>query len=134
MKQTEIKEQEEKDEPTPRMFSLGHRIKEVRRYFKLTQNEVAKAIGIKQITVSRFEQGKEVSGKNLIGFLDFYSKYISIDYLFSDKFDLISKDNFEQITQPATMGAVFKGNLEEAKSSLEKTERKIDLLLKYLTP
>lgn len=127
-----LKEQTNDETVTKRIFSIGQRIKEVRRYFKLTQTEVAKAIGIKQITVSRFEQGKEVSGKNLIGFLDFYSKYISIDYLFSDKFDLISKDNFKQITEPAAMTEVIKGNLKEEKELLKKTASKIDLLLKIL--
>ena len=45
---------------------------------KLTQKDVAEKLGITQITVSRMEQGRDVSGRKLMQFLDFYSHYISI--------------------------------------------------------
>ena len=62
-----------------RLIEFGRRIKEVRTYMKLTQKDVAEKLGITQITVSRMEQGRDVSGRKLMQFLDFYSHYISID-------------------------------------------------------
>lgn len=69
---------------------IGRRLKEVRRYFKLTQANVANEIGVPQNMVSRLECGRDVSSEKLISFLAFYSKYVNIDAIFDDRFDIFS--------------------------------------------
>jgi predicted transcriptional regulator len=71
---------------------LGNRLKEVRCYLGLSQIELAKKLDCNQVIISRLEVGKG-SIKSLVSLLAFYSQYIYINYIFADKFYLISTDD-----------------------------------------
>lgn len=45
---------------------MGSRIKELRKYFKMTQEEFASELGIKQNTLSRYEAGQTPIPESLI--------------------------------------------------------------------
>lgn len=75
------------------METLGEKIKQVRKYNKLTQNEFAKSLGISQAHISKIEKNIEVPSKQLLTFIA-YRYDVNIDWL-ENKSDEYStrKDN-----------------------------------------
>lgn len=71
---------------------IGRRLKEVRNYFNLTQSQIADELGLTQNNVSRLETGRELGSEKLILFLAYYSKYINIDAIFDERFDMFSDE------------------------------------------
>lgn len=115
-----------------RLIEFGRRIKEVRTYMKLTQKDVAEKLGITQITVSRMEQGKDVSGRKLMQFLDFYSHYISIDNLFGEKFDLIEEENISLLFDKTSIDVIMKSKLNNSIKKMEEAKKHIEAILDYM--
>lgn len=115
-----------------RLIEFGRRIKEVRTYMKLTQKDVAEKLGITQITVSRMEQGRDVSGRKLMQFLDFYSLYISIDNLFGEKFDLIEEENISLLFDKTSIDVIMKSKLNNSIKKMEEAKKHIEAILDYM--
>lgn len=63
------------------MEELGKRMREVRLLLGMTQSVVGEKIGVKQIAVTRCENGDSIIAGVLLKFLSFYSKFVSIDVL-----------------------------------------------------
>ena len=74
------------------LIEIGNRLKEVRRYLGLSQIELAEKLDCNQVVISKLEVGKG-SIKSLISLLTFYSQYIYINYIFNEKFYLVSTDD-----------------------------------------
>jgi len=75
---------------------LGLRLKQVREYLNLTQTELSQEMGCLQNAVSNLENGKGGSITFLINLLNYYSRYVYIDQIFSNKFYLISNNEVEE--------------------------------------
>lgn len=88
---------------------LGNRLKEIRRYLGLSQIELAEKLDCNQVVISKLEVGKG-SIKSLISLLTFYSQYIYINYIFNEKFYLVSTDDKD----------ISKSNLDSIISSIVK--------------
>lgn len=67
---------------------LGQRLKKVREIFNLSQFDVAKEIGVTQVSISRMENGS-VKSDFLIRVLEFYSQYISLDRLLNENISIL---------------------------------------------
>lgn len=115
-----------------RLLEFGRRIKEVRNYMKLTQKEVAEKVGLQQMSVSRMEQGKELSGRKLMKFLDFYSQYISIDCLFADKFDLIGQENIANLFEKGSVDKIMESKLKNSIKKLDEAKKQVQDIIDYM--
>lgn len=115
-----------------RLLEFGRRIKEVRNYMRLTQKEVAEKVGLQQMSVSRMEQGKELSGKKLMKFLDFYSQYISIDCLFADKFDLIGQENIAYLFEKGSVDKILENKLKNSIKKLDEAKKQVQDIIDYI--
>ena len=71
---------------------LGNRLKQIRIYLSLSQQELKDKININQATVSRMEDGSGISWENFIKILSYYCQFIYIDSLFQENFQIISID------------------------------------------
>ena len=74
---------------------LGTRLKQIRQYLNLTQKELSIELSCLQGSISNLENGKGGSISFLIKVLQYYSKYVYIDSIFSQKFHLISNTEVE---------------------------------------
>lgn len=69
---------------------LGTRLKQIREHIGYSQAQLAEQLNCKQNAISNLELGKGGSLKLLSQVLNFYSNYVFIDLIFSEKFYLIS--------------------------------------------
>ena len=84
---------------------LGTRLKQIREHIGYSQAQLAEQLNCKQNAISNLELGKGGSLKLLFQVLNFYSNYVFIDLIFSEKFYLISnteedeeqKDNYNSV-------------------------------------
>ena len=65
-----------------RMGDIGERLKSVRQYLIMTQQQVAQSTGVPVITISKIEHNKIVNSDSFIKVLQYYSNYISMDLSF----------------------------------------------------
>lgn len=101
---------------------LGHRLKQIREHLKLSQVQLADKMECKQNAISNLELGKGGSINLLFNILNFYSDFVFIDSIFSEKFYLISNVEHEvaQKSQLNTVVAeILKQGLEAHKKKLE---------------
>jgi DNA-binding XRE family transcriptional regulator len=108
---------------------LGVRLKQIRIYLSLSQQELRDKLEINQATISRMEDGSGISWENFIKILSFYSQYIYIDSLFQENFQIISidgqgeqeifKSNITSITRKMIMDALAN---YQSKTSAEYSE------------
>lgn len=77
--------------------TLGIRLKQIRLYLSISQQELKEKCDINQATISRMESGKGIKWGNFIKILSFYSQYIYIDCLFQENFQIISIDGKKEI-------------------------------------
>lgn len=70
---------------------LGTRLKQIREHIGYSQAQLAEQLNCKQNAISNLELGKGGSLKLLFQVLNFYSNYVFIDLIFSEKFYLISQ-------------------------------------------
>lgn len=73
---------------------IGKRLKQVRQYLLLTQQQVGEATAIPVITISKIEHDKSVNSDSFIQLLLFYSNYISVDFLLATDFNLADADRY----------------------------------------
>lgn len=105
---------------------LGTRLKQIREHVGYSQAQLAEQLNCKQNAISNLELGKGGSLKLLLQVLNFYSNYVFIDLIFSEKFYLISNTE-EDEAQKANYNSVIieiirqsEKNYEEAVSKAKK--------------
>ena len=105
---------------------LGTRLKQIREHVGYSQAQLAEQLNCKQNAISNLELGKGGSLKLLFQVLNFYSNYVFIDLIFSEKFYLISNTE-EDKAQKANYNSVIieiirqsEKNYEEAVSKAKK--------------
>lgn len=105
---------------------LGTRLKQIREHIGYSQAQLAEQLNCKQNAISNLELGKGGSLKLLFQVLNFYSNYVFIDLIFSEKFYLISSSE-EDEAQKANYNSVIieiirqsEKNYEDAMSNAKK--------------
>lgn len=105
---------------------LGTRLKQIREHIGYSQAQLAELLNCKQNAISNLELGKGGSLKLLFQVLNFYSNYVFIDLIFSEKFYLISNTE-EDEAQKANYNSVIieiirqsEKNYEDAMSNAKK--------------
>lgn len=105
---------------------LGTRLKQIREHIGYSQAQLAEQLNCKQNAISNLELGKGGSLKLLFQVLNFYSEYVFIDLIFSEKFYLISNTE-EDEAQKANYNSVIieiirqsEKNYEDAMSNAKK--------------
>lgn len=105
---------------------LGTRLKQIREHIGYSQAQLAEQLNCKQNAISNLELGKGGSLKLLFQVLNFYSNYVFIDLIFSEKFYLISNTE-EDEAQKAYYNSVIieiirqsEKNYEDAMSNAKK--------------
>ena len=105
---------------------LGTRLKQIREHIGYSQAQLAEQLNCKQNAISNLELGKGWSLKLLFQVLNFYSNYVFIDLIFSEKFYLISNTE-EDEAQKANYNSVIieiirqsEKNYEDAMSNAKK--------------
>lgn len=105
---------------------LGTRLKQIREHIGYSQAQLAEQLNCKQNAISNLELGKGGSLKLLFQVLNFYSSYVFIDLIFSEKFYLISNTE-EDEAQKANYNSVIieiirqsEKNYEDAMSNAKK--------------
>lgn len=123
---------------------LGTRLKQIREHIGYSQAQLAEQLNCKQNAISNLELGKGGSLKLLFQVLNFYSNYVFIDLIFSEKFYLISNTE-EDEAQKANYNSVIieiirqsEKNYEDAMSNAKKEleanlQKAINLLQPYIT-
>ena len=105
---------------------LGTRLKQIREHIGYSQAQLAEQLNCKQNAISNLELGKGGSLKLLFQVLNFYSNYVFIDLIFSEKFYLISNTEDDE-AQKANYNSVIieiirqsEKNYEDAMSNAKK--------------
>ena len=105
---------------------LGTRLKQIREHIGYSQAQLAEQLNCKQNAISNLELGKGGSLKLLFQVLNFYSNYVFIVLIFSEKFYLISNTE-EDEAQKANYNSVIieiirqsEKNYEDAMSNAKK--------------
>ena len=68
--------------------TVGNRLRQIRHYLKLTQNEVAQSTKTSQAAISRLEHGEEVYASVFISIIKYYSTHIDIGCIFNPNFEI----------------------------------------------
>ena len=101
---------------------LGNRLKNVRRYLMMTQQEVAEQTDISVITISKIEHDKVVNSDSFLRLLLFYSNYISADFLFAKDFNVADADNYNK---SFFLNTIVKAKIEVIREEFEKELSKL---------
>ena len=120
---------------------LGTRLKQIREHIGYSQAQLAEQLNCKQNAISNLELGKGGSLKLLFQVLNFYSNYVFIDLIFSEKFYLISNTE-EDEAQKANYNSVIieiirqsEKNYEDAMSNAKKElETNLQKAINYYSP
>ena len=96
---------------------LGNRLKTVRRYLMMTQQEVAEQTDVSVITISKIEHDKVVNSDSFLRLFLFYSNYISADFLFAKDFNVADADNY---TKSFSLNTIVKAKIEVIREEFEK--------------
>lgn len=91
------------------MEGIGERLKNVRQYLIMTQQQVAEATGLPVITISKIEHDKIVNSDSFIQMLHFYANYISVDYPLGKDFKIADADRY---TKSFSINTIVKAKLE----------------------
>lgn len=98
---------------------LGTRLKQIREHVGYSQAQLAEQLNCKQNAISNLELGKGGSLKLLFQVLNFYSNYVFIDLIFSEKFYLISNTE-EDEAQKANYNSVIIEIIRQSEKNYEK--------------
>lgn len=107
---------------------LGDRLKQIRESLKIPQKELANKINCKQNAISNLELGKGGSITLLCNLLNFYSDFVYIDLIFSEKFYLISNRAEEEGIKSNYSSVV----VEIIKQAAKQHEKKLEMLTEEL--
>lgn len=71
------------------LVTIGIRLKQIRKFLHLTQNEVARSAHVSQAAISRIEHGEEVYASVFLSLIHFYhSQHISVETIFNPHLDI----------------------------------------------
>lgn len=76
------------------MKDIGGRFCDVRHYMLFSQKDIAEQIGTTIAAVSKIENGKIVNSEVFFRMLQYYSQYISLDFLLAKDFSVANADNY----------------------------------------
>ena len=96
---------------------IGKRLKQVRQYLLLTQQQVGEATAIPVITISKIEHDKSVNSDSFIQLLLFYSNYISVDFLLATDFNLADADRY---AKSFSLNSIVKAKIQLIREGLDK--------------
>ena len=102
---------------------LGTRLKQIREHIGYSQAQLAEQLNCKQNAISNLELGKGGSLKLLFQVLNFYSNYVFIDLIFSEKFYLISNTE-EDEAQKANYNSVIIEIIRQSEKNYEESVSK----------
>ena len=68
--------------------TVGNRLRQIRHFLKLNQNEVAQSTKTSQAAISRLEHGEEVYVSVFISIIKYYSTHIDIGCIFNPNFEI----------------------------------------------
>ena len=105
------------DNSITRIGGIGERLKNVRQYLIMTQQQVAEATGLPVITISKIEHDKVVNSDSFIQILHFYANYISVDYLLAKDFKIADADHY---TKSFSLNTIVKAKPELIKEQITK--------------
>lgn len=105
------------DNSITRIGGIGERLKNVRQYLIMTQQQVAEATGLPVITISKIEHDKVVNSDSFIQILHFYANYISVDYLLAKDFKIADADYY---TKSFSLNTIVKAKLELLQEQITK--------------
>ena len=97
---------------------LGTRLKQIREHIGYSQAQLAEQLNCKQNAISNLELGKGGSLKLLFQVLNFYSNYVFIDLIFSEKFYLISNTEEDEV-QKANYNSVIIEIIRQSEKNYE---------------
>ena len=97
---------------------LGTRLKQIREHVGYSQAQLAEQLNCKQNAISNLELGKGGSLKLLFQVLNFYSNYVFIDLIFSEKFYLISNTEEDEV-QKANYNSVIIEIIRQSEKNYE---------------
>ena len=97
---------------------LGTRLKQIREHVGYSQAQLAEQLNCKQNAISNLELGKGGSLNLLFQVLNFYSNYVFIDLIFSEKFYLISNTE-EDEAQKANYNSVIIEIIRQSEKNYE---------------
>jgi toxin-antitoxin system, antitoxin component, xre family len=100
-----------------RMGDIGERLKSVRQYLIMTQQQVAQSTGVPVITISKIEHNKIVNSDSFIKVLQYYSNYISMDFLLAKDFKIADADRY---TKSFSLNTIVRAKLELLQQQLSK--------------
>ena len=96
---------------------IGKRLKQVRQYLLLTQQQVGEATAIPVITISKIEHDKSVNSDSFIQLLLFYFNYISVDFLLATDFNLADADRY---AKSFSLNSIVKAKIQFIREGLDK--------------
>lgn len=96
---------------------IGKRLKQVRQYLLMTQQQVGEATAIPVITISKIEHDKSVNSDSFIQLLLFYSNYISVDFLLATDFNLADADRY---AKSFSLNSIVKAKIQLIRQGLDK--------------
>lgn len=97
------------------MRELGLRFKLIRQRLGMTQTEVGNQLNTSQLMVYRIEKGENVLSPLLLSMLCFYSKSVSMDYLFSKNFNIDDENVFNK---DYALNSIVKAKLSNLRDEL----------------
>lgn len=113
------------------MKDIGGRFSDVRHYMLLSQKQLSEKIGTTVAAVSKIENGKITNSDVFFRMLQFYSQYISLDFLIAKDFSIANADNY---VKSFSLNTIVKAKIEMIRSemniSLEKTRKLMEQQLK----
>lgn len=75
---------------------IGNRLRQIRTFLSITQQELSEEIGCSQIAISRMEAGTGV-WENFLKMFTYYGQFIYLNCLFQEEFHIISVDGDKEI-------------------------------------
>ncbi len=118
--------------------TVGSRLKEIRVYLGLSQQDLSDKISITQSKISKIESGKGGSLETFLSIIEYYSSFIYIHSLFEKDFVLVSSTPSEVDKSPirsviqellSTAVADFENSSTQAKKKLLDAIDRVKVLL-----
>ena len=91
------------------LVTIGNRLKQIRKFLHLTQNEVAHSVHVSQAAISRIEHGEEVYASVFLALINYYrSQRISIETFFKPHIDISQEVKKEESVDQYKSTLLFK--------------------------
>lgn len=107
--------------------TIGNRLKEIRVYLGLSQQELSNQISIAQSKISKIESGKGGSLDTFLSIIEYFSNFIYIHSLFEKEFILVSNNTSEIDKSPirSVIQELLSTAINDFESSSEKAKKNL---------